>query len=179
MCFQVHSIFPICYNCPKNCLKINKPQSSYALCFSSLWKRQYVKNKHNVQEILCKQSRESVWGKKVVIFNHRQQCSEFSSICVKRGPGQKLSNLRNPWNLRIFFFGIFKSKFLILAVGQNRKLRKKKTRNNFSEIPKISDFSEFSIRHFFIFFLTFSFFFLNVFQNLYFTFVIAVLHFLL
>ena len=94
-------------------------------------------------------------GRKVVIFNHRQQCSEFSSICVKTGPGQKLRNLGNPWNLRNFFPGIFKSEFLILAVGQNRKLGKKKTRNNFSEISEISDFSEFSIRHFFIFFLTF------------------------
>ena len=56
-----------------------------------------------------------------------------------------------------FFSDIFKSEFLILAVGQNRKLGKKKTRNNFSEI---SDFSEFSICHFFIFFFNSLFFFL-------------------
>ena len=98
-------------------------------------------------------------GRKVVIFNHRQQCSEFSSICVKTGPGQKLRNLGN------FFPGIFKSEFLILAVGQNRKLGKKKTRNNFSEISEISDFSEFSIRHFFIFFLTFLKFFYKGFSK--------------
>ena len=51
---------------------------------------------------------------------------------------------------RKFFSEIFKSEFSILAVGQNRKPGNKKTRNNFSEI---SDFSKFSICHFFIFFL--------------------------
>ena len=49
---------------------------------------------------------------------------------------------------RKFFSEIFKSKFSIVAVGQNWKLRNKKTRNNISEIP---EFSEFSICHFFIF----------------------------
>ena len=47
---------------------------------------------------------------------------------------------------RKFFSEIFKSKFSILAVGQIRKLRNKKTRDNFSEI---SDFFEFSIFSFF------------------------------
>ena len=65
---------------------------------------------------------------------------------------------------RKFFFKIFKSEFSILAVGQNRKLGNKKTRNNFSEISEIFDFSKFSICHFFSFFLNFFFFFfINIF----------------
>ena len=49
---------------------------------------------------------------------------------------------------RKFFSEIFKSEFLILAIGQNRKLGNKKTRNNISEISEVS---EFSISLFFIF----------------------------
>ena len=49
------------------------------------------------------------------------------------------------------FFKIFKFGFSILVVEQNRKLGHKKTRNNFSEISEISNISEFSICHFFIF----------------------------
>ena len=49
---------------------------------------------------------------------------------------------------RKFFSEIFKSEFSTLAVGQNRKLRNKNTRNN---ISKISEVSEFPIYHFFIF----------------------------
>ena len=52
------------------------------------------------------------------------------------------------WKSRKFFPEIFKSEFSILAVGQNRKLENKKTRNNISEISEVS---EFSICHFFIF----------------------------
>ena len=44
-----------------------------------------------------------------------------------------------------FFLEIFKSQFSILAVGQNQKVRNKKTQNNISEV------SEFSICHLFIF----------------------------
>ena len=44
----------------------------------------------------------------------------------------------------------FKSEFSILAVGQNRKVGNKKTRNNISDIFEISNFSEFSIWHVFI-----------------------------
>ena len=66
-------LFLICCNCPKACLKVNKLQSPKAPCFSSPWKRKYVKSKHNVQEILCKQSAESVWMKKVIIFNYKFQ----------------------------------------------------------------------------------------------------------
>ena len=60
---------------------------------------------------------------------------------------------------RKFFSEIFKSEFLILAVGQNWKVWNTKTRNNFFEVFKISDFCEF-------WFATFSFsflFFLSVF----------------
>ena len=78
------------------------------------------------------------------------------------------SKTRKPWKsrkFRKFFSEIFKSEFWILAVGQNRKLGKKKTPNNFSEISEISDFSEFSICHFFIFFLIFFSLFTNVFSK--------------
>ena len=47
------------------------------------------------------------------------------------------------------FSEIFKSEFSILALGQNRKLGNKKTRRSFSEISDSSDFSDFSICHFF------------------------------
>ena len=65
-----------------------------------------------------------------------------SQDAIKKGAGQKLGNLGN---FGIFFFKIVKSKFSILAVGQNQKL------NNFSEISDFSGFSEFSICHFIIF----------------------------
>ena len=58
---------------------------------------------------------------------------------------------------RKFFSEIFKSEFSILAVGQNRKLGNKKTRNNISEISEISKVSEFPICQFFIFQKTFFF----------------------
>ena len=58
---------------------------------------------------------------------------------------------------RKLFSEIFKSEFSILAMGQNRKLGNKKTRNTISEICEISEVSEFLICHFFIFQKTFSF----------------------
>ena len=58
---------------------------------------------------------------------------------------------------RKFFSEIFKSEFSILAIGQNRKLGNKKTRNNISEISEISKVSEFPICQFFIFQKTFFF----------------------
>ena len=79
---------------------------------------------------------------------------------------------------QIFFPRFLNLSFLFLAVGQNRKLGNKKTRNNFSEISEISDYFEISICHFFIFFLIF-FLFYKCFLNLYFTYVITVLHFVL
>ena len=59
---------------------------------------------------------------------------------------------------RKFFSEIFKSEFLILAIGQNRKLGNKKTGNKISETSEISEVSEFSICHFFIFQKSFFFF---------------------
>ena len=50
-----------------------------------------------------------------------------------------------------FFSKIFKFNFSILAIGQNRKVGNKKTRNIISEISEISELSEFQICHFFIF----------------------------
>ena len=74
---------------------------------------------------------------------------------------------------RKFFSKIFKSEFSILAIGQNRKLGNKKTRNNISEISK------FSVCYFFIFFsYFFLLFFINVFSGSFFTFVTSVLHFI-
>ena len=64
------------------------------------------------------------------------------------------SKTRKPRKSRKFFPEIFESEFSILAVEQNRKLGNKKTRNNISEISEVS---EFSICHFFIFQKTFSF----------------------
>ena len=55
------------------------------------------------------------------------------------------SKTRKTWK---FFSEIFKSEFSILAIGQNWKLGNKKTRNNISEISKISEVSKFSICHF-------------------------------
>ena len=65
---------------------------------------------------------------------------------------RKTRKSRKTWK---FFSKIFKSKFSILAIGQNRNLGNKKTRNNISEIFETSEVSEFSICHFFIFFLIF------------------------
>ena len=92
---------------------------------------------------------------------------DFLILNEFKRPGRKLGNLGN------FFSEIFKSEFSILAVGQNRKLGKKKIQNNFSEI---SDFSKFSNCHSFIFFLIFFLFFFFFF---YFTFVITILQFIL
>ena len=64
------------------------------------------------------------------------------------------SKTRKPRKSRKFFPEIFESEFSILAVEQNRKLGNKKTRNNISEISEVS---EFSICHFFIFQKTFFF----------------------
>ena len=58
---------------------------------------------------------------------------------------------RKSWKSWKLFSKIFKSEFSILPYSQNRKLGNKKTRNNDSEISKISGISEFSICHFFIF----------------------------
>ena len=65
----------------------------------------------------------------------------------------QVKNSENPEISEIseIFFEIFKSEFLILTVGKNRKRGNKKTQNNISEI------SEFSISYFFIFQKTFFF----------------------
>ena len=61
------------------------------------------------------------------------------------------SKARKSWKTRKVFPGIFKSEFSILAIGQNRKLRNKKSWNNISQIPR---FTRFSICHLFIFCLS-------------------------
>ena len=80
----------------------------------------------------------------------------------------KTRKTRKSRKTRNFSSEIFKSEFSILALGQNRKLGNKKTRNN---ISKISEVSEFSICHFLFSFLFFFFFYRCFFQDLYFTFV--------
>ena len=66
------------------------------------------------------------------------------------------------------FSEIFKSEFSIMAIGQNRKLGNKKTRNNVSEISQISEVSEFSICHFSFFKkLFFSIFYSRQFRTFY------------
>ena len=72
------------------------------------------------------------------------------------------------WKTQKFFSEIFQSEFSILAIGQNRKLGNKKTRNNISEISEISEVSEFSICHFFISFLIFFSVVINVFSGSFF-----------
>ena len=81
------------------------------------------------------------------------------------------SKARKSWKTRKFFPEIFKSKFSILAIGQNRKLRNKKTWNNISEIyqvfnlPPLHFLSQFVLSFLQMFF-----------QDLYFTFVTTVLY---
>ena len=89
-------------------------------------------------------------------INHRQLCLYCNVIFLTRiRKHWARSKTRKTWK---FFSEIFKSEFSILAIGQNWKLGNKKTRNNISEISKISEVSEFLICHFFIFFLnSFSF----------------------
>ena len=75
------------------------------------------------------------------------------------------SKTRKTWK---FFSEIFKSEFSILAIGQNWKLGNKKTRNNISEISKISEVSKFSICHFSFFKkLFFSIFYSRQFRTFY------------
>ena len=88
----------------------------------------------------------------------------FLNLLKARPKPQKLQKSQN------FFSENFKSKFLILAERLNQKLRNNKTLNTFFKVSEISDFSEFSICHFFIFFLDSFFVCLCFFQNLYFPF---------
>ena len=79
----------------------------------------------------------------------------------------QVKNSENPEISEIseIFFEIFKSEFLILTVGKNRKRGNKKTQNNISEI------SEFSISYFFIFQKTFFFRYSTVGNSLRYTYV--------
>ena len=88
----------------------------------------------------------------------------FLNLLKARPKPQKLQKSQN-------FSKIFKSEFLISAERLNQKLRNKKTLNTFFKISEISDFSQFSICHFFIFFRDSFFVCLCFFQNLYFAFV--------
>ena len=84
--------------------------------------------------------------------------------------GLKTRKSRKSRKSRKFFSEIFKSEFLILALGQNWKLWNKKTRNNFFEISKISDFCEFWFTTFSVSFLFFLSVFINCFSDYIFNF---------
>ena len=86
----------------------------------------------------------------------------FQSHLLSSEKASKSGQVENSEKLEIsksseIFSEIFKSEFSILAIGQNRKLGNKKSRNNIYEISEISEVSEFSIWHFFIFQKTFFF----------------------
>ena len=80
--------------------------------------------------------------------------------CLARSKARKPRKYRK---YRKFFSKIFKSDFPFWLQGKTENLEIRKLGNNFSEIFKISDFSEFSISHFFIFFLNLFFSFLKMF----------------
>ena len=68
----------------------------------------------------------------------------------KRPARTKTRKPRKSPKSRKFFSKNFKSELSILRT-KSKKLGNKKTQNSFSKISEISDFSEFSISHFFIF----------------------------
>ena len=79
----------------------------------------------------------------------RLDLTAVTTFGLKKTGTQKMARLKTgkpqkSRKSRKFFSEIFKSKFLILALGQNRKLGKKKTWNNFSKISEVSKVSEFS-----------------------------------
>ena len=85
----------------------------------------------------------------------------FLAFCCYSPKGAR-SKTRKPRKSRKFFPENFKSEFSILAVGQNRKLGNKKTRNNISEIfPR---FPRFWYATFWFSFLILFSFFINVFS---------------
>ena len=91
-----------------------------------------------------------------VLFSKVIECLEQSNRKqIGWKARSKTRKTRKSRKSREVFSKIIKSEFSVLAVAQNRKLGNKKTRNNFSEIPEISKFSEFLICQFFIFFLNF------------------------
>ena len=99
-------------------------------------------------------------------INYRQLCLYCNVIFLTRiRKHWARSKTRKTWK---FFSEIFKSEFSILAIGQNWKLGNKKTRNNISEISKISEVSKFSICHFSFFKkLFFSIFYSRQFRTFY------------
>ena len=80
-------------------------------------------------------------------------------------PGRKLGNFGNLGNLRNFFSEFFKSEFSILAVGQNRKLGKKKLGIIFPRFPRFPTFPSFRFATFSFSFLFFFSLFINVFSK--------------
>ena len=131
-CFEEHLQMAASVRCYFDA--INLKQSGFCTTYSF---------KILVSERKCKinlKSRESQKKKK-----KKKLQSSYTCLCKARSKTRKPEKSRKSWK---FFSQNFKSEFPILAVGQTRKLGNKETWNNFSGI---SDFSEFSICHFFIF----------------------------
>ena len=116
----------------------------------------WLPNKHGGNTRECNVLHNNIYGK-----NEFSLCFGFVEHSQLSIQTIIIGRVENSENSEVFS-EIFKSKFSILAIGQNRKLGMKKTRNNISEVSKIS---EFSICHFFIFFLIFSFFFYKCFSG--------------
>ena len=72
----------VCCNCPKACLKleVNKTQSFIAPCFSSLYREHYVKSK---RKFYAHSLLESLWMKKVIIYNFWLQSDKDSIFSIK------------------------------------------------------------------------------------------------
>ena len=78
------------------------------------------------------------------------------------GPGQKLGNLGN---LGIFFPRFFNPRFPFWLWGKIKNSKLRKLGITFPRFSRFSSFVEFSICHFFIFFLNCFSFFINIFSN--------------
>ena len=76
-------LFLVCFNCPKACLKleVNKTQTFIAPCFSSLYRGYYVKSK---RKFYARNLLESLWMKKVIIYNFWLQSDKDSVFSINR-----------------------------------------------------------------------------------------------
>ena len=76
--------FLVCCDCPKACskLEVNKTQTFIAPCFSSLYRGHYVKSKRT--KFYAHTLLESLWMKKVMIYNFWLQNDKDSVFNIKR-----------------------------------------------------------------------------------------------
>ena len=75
-------LFIVCCNYPKACLKleVNKTQTFIAPCFDSLYRGHYVKSKRKFYA-------QSLWMKKVIIYNFWLQSDKDSIFSIKKTRG--------------------------------------------------------------------------------------------